>query len=101
MCLLWSVIRIMEERKNDNWKTIIPGQIHDSIAGDVPDEEYIDFLKSVLDREEDVTLQINATKAIENTGEPGISRLIKLMKSKSEYRNYQIIIRHVLDGRIY
>jgi HEAT repeat protein len=67
----------------------------------VPDEQYIDFLKSVLDMEEDVTLQINATKAIENTGEPGISRLIKLMKSKSEYKNYQIIIRHVLDGRIY
>ncbi len=67
----------------------------------VPDEEYLDFLKSILDKEDDVTLQINATKAIENTGEPGISMLIKLMKSKSEYRNYQIIIRHVLDGRIY
>jgi hypothetical protein len=67
----------------------------------VPREEYLDFLKSTLDKEEDVTLQINATKAMENTGEPGISMLIKLMKSKSEYRNYQIIIRHVLDGRIY
>ncbi|MBN2699739.1 MAG: HEAT repeat domain-containing protein [Bacteroidales bacterium] len=67
----------------------------------VPDETYLDFLKSVLDREEDVQLQINATKAMENTDEPGISMLIKLMKSKSEYKNYQIIIRHVLDGRIY
>ena len=67
----------------------------------VPDEKYLKFLKSVLDTEEDVLLQIEATKAMENTGEPGISMLIKLMKSKSEYKNYQIIIRHVLDGRIY
>lgn len=67
----------------------------------VPDEKYLKFLKSVLDSEDDVQLQIQATKAMENTGEPGISMLIKLMKSKSEYKNYQIIIRHVLDGRIY
>jgi len=67
----------------------------------VPDERYLKFLKSVLDMEDDVQLQIEATKAMENTGEPGISMLIKLMKSKSEYKNYQIIIRHVLDGRIY
>jgi hypothetical protein len=67
----------------------------------VPQEKYLSFLKSVLDSEEDVQLQIEATKAMENTDEPGISQLIKLMKSKSEYKNYQIIIRHVLDGRIY
>ncbi len=67
----------------------------------IPNERYLNFLKSVLDREEDVQLQILATKAMENTDEPGISMLIKLMKSKSEYKNYQIIIRHVLDGRIY
>ncbi len=67
----------------------------------VPDENYLNFLKSVLDNEDDVQLQIQATKAMENTDEPGISMLIKLMKSKSEYKNYQIIIRHVLDGRIY
>jgi HEAT repeat protein len=67
----------------------------------LPDAEYLDFLKSVLDTEDDVQLQIQATKAMENTDEPGISMLIKLMKSKSEYKNYQIIIRHVMDGRIY
>jgi HEAT repeat protein len=67
----------------------------------IPEEKYLAFLKSVLDAEDDVQLQILATKAMENTGEPGISMLIKLMKSKSEYKNYQIIIRHVLDGRIY
>ena len=67
----------------------------------LPDAANLDFLKSVLDKEDDVQLQILATKAMENTDEPGISMLIKLMKSKSEYKNYQIIIRHVLDGRIY
>jgi HEAT repeat protein len=67
----------------------------------IPEEKYLTFLKTVLDAEEDVQLQIEATKAMENTGEPGISKLIKLMKSKSGYKNYQIIIRHVLDGRIY
>jgi len=67
----------------------------------MPDEKNLKFLKSVLDSEEDVQLQIQATKAIENMDEPGISMLIKLMKSKSEYKNYQIIIRHVLDGRIH
>ena len=67
----------------------------------LPQERYLNFLKSTLDAEENVQLQIEATKAMENTGEPGISMLIKLMKSKSEYKNYQIIIRHVLDGRIY
>ncbi|MEX0986774.1 MAG: hypothetical protein WD052_04790, partial [Bacteroidales bacterium] len=69
--------------------------------GKVPDERYLDFMNEVLDTEEDVQLQILATKAMENMDEPGISRLVKLMKSKSEYKNYQIIIRHVLDGRIY
>lgn len=67
----------------------------------IPEEQHLGFLKSVLDMEDDVQLQIQATKAMENTDEPGISMLIKLMKSKSEYKNYQIIIRHVLDGRIY
>jgi len=67
----------------------------------IPDENYLEFLNGVLDKEEDVQLQILATKAMENMDEPGISRLIKLMKKKSDYRNYQIIIRHVLDGRIY
>ncbi|MEN8227080.1 MAG: HEAT repeat domain-containing protein [Bacteroidota bacterium] len=67
----------------------------------IPDARHLRFLKTVLDEEEDVQLQILATKAMENTDEPGISMLIKLMKSKSEYKNYQIIIRHVLDGRIY
>lgn len=67
--------------------------------GKMPDPAMLGFLKLVLDKEDDVQLQIEATKAIENMGETGISTLVKLMKS--EYKNYNIIIRHVLDRRIY
>jgi len=64
----------------------------------MPDESMLSFLKLVLDKEEDVQLQIESAKAISKMGEVGISALVKLMKS--EYKNYQIIIRHVLDKRI-
>jgi hypothetical protein len=65
----------------------------------MPDPELMGFLKLVLDKEDDVQLQIEATKAIENNGEEGVKTLVKLMKS--EYKNYNIIVRHVLDRRIY
>jgi HEAT repeat protein len=65
----------------------------------MPDETMLGFLKLVLDKEDDVLLQIEAAKAISKMGEVGISALVKLMKS--EYKNYQIIIRHVLDKRIH
>ncbi|MDR2887140.1 MAG: HEAT repeat domain-containing protein [Bacteroidales bacterium] len=61
-------------------------------------ESMLGFLKLVLDKEEDVQLQIGAAVAISKMGETGISALVKLMKS--EYKDYQIIIRHVLDKRI-
>lgn len=67
--------------------------------GKMPDPSYLGFLKLVLDKEDDVQIQIEAVKAIENNGEEGIRELVKLMKS--EYKNYNIIIRHVLDRRIY
>ena len=67
--------------------------------GKMPDISMMGFLKLVLDKEDDVQLQIEATKAIENNGEEGVKALVKLMKS--EYKNYNIIIRHVLDRRIY
>ncbi len=66
--------------------------------GKMPDEMMLGFLKLVLDKEEDVQLQIEAAMAINKMGEAGIAALVKLMKS--EYKNYQIIIRHVLDKRI-
>ena len=67
--------------------------------GKMPDESMLGFLKLVLDKEDDVVLQIEAAKAISRMGEVGIAALVKLMKS--EYKNYQIIIRHVLDKRIF
>jgi hypothetical protein len=67
--------------------------------GKMPDISMLGFLKLVLDKEDDVQLQIEATKAIENMGEEGVKTLVKLMKS--EYKNYNIIVRHVLDRRIY
>ncbi len=67
--------------------------------GKMPDLSMMGFLKLVLDKEDDVQLQIEATKAIENMGEEGVSTLVKIMKS--EYKNYNIIVRHVLDRRIY
>jgi hypothetical protein len=66
--------------------------------GKMPDPLMLGFLKLVLDKEDDVQLQIEATRAIENMGEVGVAALVKLMKS--EYKNYNIIIRHVLDRRI-
>ncbi|HUW91996.1 MAG TPA: hypothetical protein VMV74_02440, partial [Bacteroidales bacterium] len=67
--------------------------------GKMPDLSMMGFLKLVLDKEDDVQLQIEATKAIENMGEEGVAALVKVMKS--EYKNYNIIVRHVLDRRIY
>jgi hypothetical protein len=66
--------------------------------GKMPDSSMIGFLKLVIDKEEDVQLQIEATKAIRNNGEDGVKALVKLMES--EYKNYSIIIKHVLDRRI-
>jgi len=67
--------------------------------GKMPDSSMLGFLKLVLDKEDDVQLQIEAVKAIENMGEVGVQALVKVMKS--EYKNYNIIVRHVLDRRIY
>jgi hypothetical protein len=67
--------------------------------GKMPDISMMGFLKLVLDKEDDVQLQIEATKAIENNGEEGVNVLVKLMES--EYKNYNIIIKHVLDRRIF
>ncbi len=67
--------------------------------GKMPEQSMLGFLRLVLDKEDDVQLQIEAVKAIENMGEVGVQALVKVMKS--EYKNYNIIVRHVLDRRIY
>jgi hypothetical protein len=81
--------------KNQDYKTCL--EIVKSM-GKMPDLSMLGFLKLVLDKEDDVQLQIEATKSIERMGEEGINALVKIMKS--EYKNYNIIVRHVLDKRI-
>jgi len=66
--------------------------------GKMPDDQVLNFLKLVIDKEDDVQLQIEAAMAINNMGELGRVTLQKLMDS--DYKNYQIIIKHVLDKRI-
>jgi len=43
--LLWSLIRLNQEIKERGMKTLIIGQIHDSIVSDVPENEVDDFLQ--------------------------------------------------------
>ena len=43
-CLLRSLIRLKKEIKKRKMKTLVVGQIHDSIVSDVPKEELDDFL---------------------------------------------------------
>lgn len=45
--LLWSLIRINKLLKKYKMKTLLTGQIHDSIVADVPDEELVDYLQLV------------------------------------------------------
>jgi hypothetical protein len=61
--------------------------------------ENIFFLKGTLDNETDVELQVEAAKAIREVGETGKVELQELIHSE-KYRNYQIILKHVLDKRI-
>ncbi|MDY0099679.1 MAG: HEAT repeat domain-containing protein [Bacteroidales bacterium] len=92
-----STLDIMKSMyKNQDYHTCL--EIIKSM-GKMPDTAYMGFLKLVLDKEDDVQLQIEATKAMENMGEEGVKALVKLMKS--EYKNYNIIVRHVLDRRIF
>ena len=43
-CLLFALIRLNKELKKNHMKSLIVGQIHDSIIGDVVDEELKDYL---------------------------------------------------------
>lgn len=64
----------------------------------IADESALKFLVMVIDKEDDVQLQIEAAKALRDMGDRGKSALEKLMHS--DYKNYMIIIKHVLDKRI-
>ncbi|NJO69990.1 MAG: HEAT repeat domain-containing protein [Bacteroidetes bacterium] len=84
--------KIYKNETYDNCVTIIQAM------GNMPDESMLSFLNLVLDKEDDVQLQIEAAIAINKVGEKGSEALQKLLKS--DYKNYQIIIKHVLDKRI-
>jgi hypothetical protein len=62
------------------------------------DPSSLKFLLMVIDKEDDVQLQIEAAKAVRDMGKIGQRALEKLMHS--DYKNYMIIIKHVLDKRI-
>jgi hypothetical protein len=94
---MYSTLEVMKRMyKSQDYNTCL--EIIKALAK-MPDPSVMGFLKLVLDKEDDVQLQIEATKAIENNGEEGVKTLVKLMKS--EYKNYNIIVRHVLDRRIF
>ncbi len=46
-CLLWAIIQINKEIKRRGMKTLLVGQIHDSLVADVPDDEVDDYLAIV------------------------------------------------------
>jgi hypothetical protein len=80
-----STLEVMKKMyKNQDYHTCV--EIIRAMAK-MPDPSLMGFLKLVLDKEDDVQLQIEATKAIENNGEEGVRTLVKLMKSeyKTQY----------------
>ena len=66
--------------------------------GKIGSSKSINFLQKLVDFETDTQLQIEAVKAINNTGEIGKIYLEKMLNS--DYKDYNIIIKHVLDSRI-
>ncbi len=45
-CLLWSINRLMKIRREEGWRTKIPGQIHDSIWSDIYPSERDHYYKT-------------------------------------------------------
>jgi len=62
-----------------------------------PDTALLDFLQNIIDNEADADLLIEAVKAIQKMDNG--DKLLKDMMAK-HYKNYNIIIKHVLDHRI-
>jgi len=57
-CLLWTLIRIMEWIKKNKMKTLVVGQIYDSIEADSPPDELQDFLGKIKE-----TVEVDLPKA--------------------------------------
>jgi len=66
--------------------------------GKMNNPKTIQFLQHVVDGEEDTQLQIEGVKAIRNCDDVGVIALQKMLDS--DYRDYKILIKHVLDNRI-
>jgi len=66
--------------------------------GKIGNPKTIRFLQNVVDVEENTELQIEGVKSINGMGEIGQTQLKKMMDS--DYKNYKIIIKHVLDKKI-
>jgi hypothetical protein len=66
--------------------------------GKIANPESVEFLQEVVDSENDTDLQIEAVKSIYSLGEVGKTYLEKMMNS--DYKDYNIIIKHVLDNKI-
>jgi hypothetical protein len=66
--------------------------------GKFGNSKYIKFLQHIVDSEEDTQLQIEGVKAIRACDNEGQIALQKMLDS--DYRDYKIIIKHVLDNRI-
>lgn len=62
-------------------------------------EKNIAFFKHVIEAENDVWLQVEAAKGIRELGEKGENELNSLLFNE-DYRNYKIILKHVLDKRL-
>jgi hypothetical protein len=66
--------------------------------GKLKNPKAIKFLQHVVDSEEDTQLQIEGVKAINYCGDEGAIALQKMLTS--DYKDYNIIIKHVIDKRI-
>ncbi len=96
----FSTIEVRKALKNqfltesyDNQLTIVKA------LGKYGDKQDIEFYKRIIEEHDDVFIQIEAAKGIRKTGSTGKMELQKLVASE-DYRNYQIIIKHVLDERL-
>jgi hypothetical protein len=90
-----SVKRLKHIYKNENFENRI--EIIKAI-GKMKNPKYIQFLQMVIDKEDSANLQIEATRAIRETGREGNKALNKMLSS--DYKDYNIIIKHIKDRRI-
>ena len=93
---LFSLFKVLKKRYKhetyDNSLEII------KTMGKRPVKFVMNFLQNVVDSEDDANLQIEAVRSMNKMEGDGKVRLEKMMKS--DYKDYNVIIKHVLDNRI-